>query len=468
MGGVTEPASAVYNRDLVNAATVIRARAPLRISFVGGGTDLPHYYERHGGAVLSRTINRYVSATLRPRGDDTIQINALDLGYSAAYRLGDSVKSGGLFDLVMTAIQRIGGEKGFELDLHSQAPRGSGLGGSSAVTAAILGTIIEYLGMVLDHYDLAELNYTIERIDLGIAGGKQDQYATTFGGFNIIEFWKDRVSVTPLRLPNDVLNDLEDHLTLYYTGKVRPSLGIVEKRVEAYERGDHSVREGMSRLHEMVYEAKEALLKGRIREFGALLHENMVNKKSSTLMSAHHTSTNSTKAPENLARLAESCSALVAAATFFSWSRGGVSLKCVQSWRRPARSTPISRSKVRDCRFGEAVASERSSSTGSHSVRRAWHKASECPPGPPQGPGRGVRPAVSGLPPGPVGQCRRGTRHSGDRVSWGAGSRYLSAVLSRFALKLFTRGRSVRYGRRFAFGGIEFATGSRNEWRLLL
>lgn len=273
-------ASSVYNRESVNGSTVIRARAPLRISFVGGGTDLPHYYERHGGAVLSSTINRYASATLHPHRDDAVHINALDSGFSAQYRLHDgSGVNHGLFDLVQTAIQRMGADKGFELDLHSQAPRGSGLGGSSAVTAAVLGTITEYLGMVVDRYELAELNYTIERIDLGISGGKQDQYATTFGGFNLIEFWKDRVEVTPLRLPGDVLNDLEDHLSLYYTGKVRPSVGVVDRRVDAYERGDAAVRERMDRLHGMVYEAKDALLKGRMREFGALLHENMVLKR---------------------------------------------------------------------------------------------------------------------------------------------------------------------------------------------
>jgi D-glycero-alpha-D-manno-heptose-7-phosphate kinase len=277
---LTRPASVVYNREMVNTNTVIRARAPLRISFVGGGTDLPHYYERHGGGVLSSTINRYAFATLHPRRDDVIHISALDSGNSVHYRLGDkSDHHDGLFDLVRTAIWRMGGEKGFELDLHSQAPRGSGLGGSSAITAAILGAMVEYLGAVLDKYELAELNYTIERVDLGIAGGKQDQYATTFGGFNLIEFSKDRVDVTPLRLPPEVLNDLEDHLALYYTGKVRPSLGIVEKRVEAYERGDPSIRDGMRRLHEMVYEAKETLLKGRIREFGTLLDENMTNKR---------------------------------------------------------------------------------------------------------------------------------------------------------------------------------------------
>ncbi len=180
---------------------MIRARAPLRISFLGGGTDLPHYYEEHGGAVLSSTITRYACTTLYPRSDDSIQITRDR--HSATYKLNDHSEKDGIFDLVTTAIRRMGGHKGLDLDLRSQAPRGSGLGGSSAVTAAILGAMAEYLGVVLDPYDLAELNYTVERLDLGIAGGKQDQYATTFGGFNLIEFSRDRVNVTPLRLSSD-------------------------------------------------------------------------------------------------------------------------------------------------------------------------------------------------------------------------------------------------------------------------
>lgn len=274
-------ASMAYDRHVVNACTVIRARAPLRISFVGGGTDLPHYYEQHGGAVLSSTINRYAFAELRPREDDSVHLHSLDSGASTRYRLSDpqDAESDGLFDLVTTAIRRMGAHRGFELDLHSQAPRGSGLGGSSALTAAILGAMVEYGGSVLDPYELAELNYMIERLDLGIAGGKQDQYATTFGGFNLIEFSKDRVNMTHLRLPGAVLNDLEDHLMLCYTGNVRPSLGIVQKRVEAYQRGENSTRQGLKRLHEMVYEAKDVLLKGRLREFGELLDENMKYKR---------------------------------------------------------------------------------------------------------------------------------------------------------------------------------------------
>lgn len=279
MAGVAR-ASVVFHRNEVNKTTVIRARAPLRISFLGGGTDLPHYYEQHGGAVLSSTISRYAFATLRPRSDDEILINALDTGFRTQYRIGQEPDGdNGAFALVNAAITRMGAHAGFELDLCCDAPRGSGLGGSSAVTAAVLAGMCEYLGVVISAYDLAELNFTIERVDLGVSGGKQDQYATTFGGFNLIEFEKDRVDVTPLRIQPEVLHDLEAHLMLCYTGRVRPGLGIVDKRVEAYNRGDKTVLDGMRHLHEMVYQAKDALLKGRLREFGGLLDAGMTMKQ---------------------------------------------------------------------------------------------------------------------------------------------------------------------------------------------
>jgi D-glycero-alpha-D-manno-heptose-7-phosphate kinase len=273
-------AAALYHRDQVNTSTVIRARSPLRISFAGGGTDLPHYYEQFGGAVLSSTISRYAFATLRPRLDDSIQIHLLESGTKAVYKLGqDFAERDGVFDLVKAAIRRMGSHQGFDLELRSDAPRGSGLGGSSAATAAILGTMAEYLGAVLDPYDMAELNYLIERVDLKIAGGKQDQYATTFGGFNLLEFSKERVHVTPLRLSSEVLHDLEDHLLLCYTGKVRPSLGIVETRMSAFEQRDHTILSAMRRLHSMAYAAKEILLRGRLEEFGSLLDEGMKLKR---------------------------------------------------------------------------------------------------------------------------------------------------------------------------------------------
>lgn len=150
---------------------------------------------------------------------------------------------------------------------------GSGLGGSSALTAAIIGALARHTGQSLDAYDLAELNYEIERHDLRIAGGKQDQYATAFGGFNLIEFHADRVLVNPLSIDRNILNDLESHLLLCYTGRVRADLGLVSQQMKMYREGRAATHEGLHRLYELVFEMKEALLKGRLTEFGELLHE---------------------------------------------------------------------------------------------------------------------------------------------------------------------------------------------------
>src|ERR1043166_7041810 len=190
---VLEPALA--GGRSVSAGTIIRAKAPLRISFVGGGTDLPLYYERYGGAGLSNTINRYAYVTLYPREDRDVTIRSLDLSYLARYELDKGPEYDGMLDLAKAAVQRIGVTCGINIDVRSDAPAGSGLGGSSALTAAVLGAVAALTGTRLSPYELAELNYTVERVDLKIVGGKQDQYATTFGGFNLIEFEKDRVTV---------------------------------------------------------------------------------------------------------------------------------------------------------------------------------------------------------------------------------------------------------------------------------
>ncbi|MFI5398209.1 MAG: GHMP kinase [Candidatus Binatia bacterium] len=263
----------------VCAGTIIRAKAPLRISFVGGGTDLPLYYEKFGGAVLSSTINRYAYVTLYPREDRDVRIRSLDLGYLARYELDKGPIYDGVLDLAKAAIHRVGVECGISMDVRSDAPAGSGLGGSSALTAAVLGAVTALNGAALSTYELAELNYTIERIDLEIAGGKQDQYATTFGGFNLIEFRKDRVIVNPLRIERDVLNDLEAHFLLCYTGRVRPDMGLVDKLVDDYHQGREATLEGMKRQHELVYEMKEALLTGHIEQLGEMFHEVYATKK---------------------------------------------------------------------------------------------------------------------------------------------------------------------------------------------
>ena len=214
MASQSLPSARAGDRRAANQKTIIRAKAPLRLSFVGGGTDLPHYYNEHGGAVLSSTINRFSNVTLYPRQDNEVHVRSLDLDYSVRYRADETPSFDGFCDLAKATIRRLGSDLGFELDIHTEAPPGSGLGGSSAVTAAVIGALGEYSGLVLDQYELAELNYAIERVDLNIAGGKQDQYATTVGGFKLIEFYKHPVLVTPLRIPRDVLNDLTCNLML--------------------------------------------------------------------------------------------------------------------------------------------------------------------------------------------------------------------------------------------------------------
>jgi D-glycero-alpha-D-manno-heptose-7-phosphate kinase len=262
-----------------DAGTIIRAKSPLRISFAGGGTDIPGYYEEQGGAVLSGTINRYAYVTLYPRNDCKVGIRSLDMGYAVNYGLEETPVFDGILDLAKAVIARIGLERGVDIDIRSDAPAGSGLGGSSALTSALIGAIAEFQGTRFSPYEFAELNYTVERIDLGIAGGKQDQYATTFGGFNHIEFSSEHVLVNPLRIDPGLLNDLEAHLLLCFVGRVRSNLNLVAKQVDFYKEGRKSTVDGMKRIYELVLEMKHALLRGRMDTFGKLLHEGYVNKK---------------------------------------------------------------------------------------------------------------------------------------------------------------------------------------------
>ena len=274
---LTQPS--LSDTTLRAAGRIIRSRAPMRISFVGGGTDLPHWYEKHGGATLSSTINRYAHVSLYPRLDQEVYIHSVALGYSVKYNLGEEPVYDGVLDLAKATIKRLGATQGMELDIRSDAPPGSGLGGSSALTTAILGAVAMHTGKVINRYELAELNHTIERVDLGIAGGKQDQYACTFGGFNLMEFHADRVVVNSLRVEADIISDLEEHTVLCYTGKARSDLGLINNQVRFANEGRLETIEGMKRLYEMAFEMKEALLKGNLDQFGRMLNEAYINKK---------------------------------------------------------------------------------------------------------------------------------------------------------------------------------------------
>jgi D-glycero-alpha-D-manno-heptose-7-phosphate kinase len=257
---------------------VIRAKAPLRVSFAGGGTDVPPFPATEGGLVLSATINRYAYGALRPRDDSQIGVESVDFGVSVKYGVGDELIFDGRLDLVKAAIRKFG-RGGYDLFLHSNAPPGSGLGSSSAVMVALIGLLREHHREPFTDYETAQLAYQLEREDLGIKGGLQDQYAATFGGFNYIEFEGDRVIVNPLRISSDVVHELEHNMLLCYTGRTRASDHIIEDQTKRWEGGDARALEGLRAGKALAIEMKNALLRRRLNDFGDLLGSAWEEKK---------------------------------------------------------------------------------------------------------------------------------------------------------------------------------------------
>ena len=260
---------------------MVRSKAPLRISFAGGGTDVPPYPQERGGVVLSATINKYVYSSLIPFKDkNEIEVNSLDYNMTVKYENEEDLKYNGQLDLVKSVLKKMKVMgKGIRIYLHSDAPPGSGLGASSTMVVCLIGLFKHWLNKPLTNYDIADLAYKIERVDLGIKGGLQDQYAATFGGFNFIEFIKDAIIVNPLKIPPDTVNELNYNLLLCYTGRRRLSAHIIEEQVERFVKKKKGVVKAMDELKKVTIEMKNALLQVRLDDFGKLLHCAWENKK---------------------------------------------------------------------------------------------------------------------------------------------------------------------------------------------
>jgi D-glycero-alpha-D-manno-heptose-7-phosphate kinase len=229
--------------------------------------------------VLSATINQYAYASLRPRRDSRLTLASLDYDMVARYDHPRRMRLDGNLDLIKAVVRAFKVRRGADLWVHSDAPPGSGLGSSSTLVVALIGVMGQWLGRPLSGYDVAELAYRIERVDLGLAGGRQDQYASAFGGFNFIEFTADGTVVNPLRIRTDVLNELEYRLLLCYMGQTRQSAKIIERQTAAYRAGQAPVVEALRRLKSETLEMKKALLLGKVDALGELLHEAWESKK---------------------------------------------------------------------------------------------------------------------------------------------------------------------------------------------
>ena len=267
---------------------IIRSKAPLRMGLAGGATDVSPYSDIYGGSILNATISMYAYATIEPTNDGKI---TLQIPANKIVELSDSVEelpTDGAFVLHKGIYNRIVKDYtqkplSFRLTTYVDAPAGSGLGTSSTLVVAILGAFAEWLKLPLGEYDLAHLAYAIEREDLAMAGGKQDQYAATFGGINFMEFYKDdKVIVNPLRVRQRFQDELAHNLLLYNTQTSRVSAKIIEAQSQKVKDNNCNTIEAMHRLKEQAIWMKEAILKGEIDEMGKILDFGWQYKKQMT------------------------------------------------------------------------------------------------------------------------------------------------------------------------------------------
>lgn len=264
---------------------IFRSKAPLRIGLAGGGTDVSPYCDLYGGAILNATVSLYAYANIEPTEEPEIVLQAVDRNEYQRFEVGDRLPTDGTLDLLKGVHNRIRSvyglpSGGFRLSTFVDAPAGSGLGTSSTLVVAILGAFAEMLRLPLGEYDIAHLAYDIERKELNMAGGRQDQYAATFGGVNFMEFSADdKVIVNPLRIKQQYLFELENNLLLYYTATSRESAKIISRQSENVVQGKGKSIEAMHQLKQQAQMMKEALLKGRVHEIGEILDYGFRQKK---------------------------------------------------------------------------------------------------------------------------------------------------------------------------------------------
>lgn len=255
-----------------------RCIAPLRIGLAGGGSDVAPYSDLFGGAILNATISLFASATIEPCDDGKIYFCLADQNKQIVLDSVDQLPIVDPFSLHAGVYNRLvkdftGKPLSFRLTTAVDAPPGSGLGTSSTLVVAILGAFAEWLKLPMGEYDMAHLAFEIERIDLKMAGGKQDQYSATFGGVNFMEFSKDdKVIVNPLRIKDIYLNELSHNLVLYNTSTSRLSAKIIEAQQNNVRSGNQQSIDAMHEMKKQAVMMKEALLMGKLDDVGEILN----------------------------------------------------------------------------------------------------------------------------------------------------------------------------------------------------
>jgi D-glycero-alpha-D-manno-heptose-7-phosphate kinase len=271
--------------DNVVRHLTVRARAPLRLGLAGGGTDLSPFCDEYGGAVLNVTIDRYAYAIIEPSNDGCVHFSAQDI-------IADEVLPARLplvsqrLSLHAGVFNRMVGQFGngsvppIRLTTFVDAPPGSGLGSSSALVVAMVEVFQAFLGVPLGPYDVAHIAYEIERLELGLPGGKQDQYSAAFGGVNFIEFLAgDKVIVNPMRVPREILNEVEMSLLTCFSGVSRRSEEIILSQQSGMTAAVGNNLQGLQQLKTDAVEMKQALLRGEIEHMAQILARSWEAKK---------------------------------------------------------------------------------------------------------------------------------------------------------------------------------------------
>ncbi len=256
---------------------------PLRLGLAGGGTDINLYCDKYTGFVLNATISKYIHCTLKVTDNSRITFVSPDTNARSECKSAEVLELDGEMDIYKSIYNRLVKDfihkpLSFELTTYSDVPSGSGLGGSSTLVVGVIKTFVEWLHLPLGEYDIAKLAYEIEREDLGIVGGAQDQYAATFGGFNFMEFYADkRVIVNPLRIKNWIMSELEEQIVLYFTNITREA-----KDIEEHKKGKLGDEKSLAAMHAIKQDAsnmKEALLKGDFKSLAKILGKSWQSKK---------------------------------------------------------------------------------------------------------------------------------------------------------------------------------------------
>lgn len=272
----------------------IRSKCPLRLGIAGGGTDVSSYCDIHKGAILNATINLYAYTFLEAIDGNYAIFEAEDICIDDALCINDKVNLDGSLILHRAVYKRVMEQFNssvyvpLKIVTFCDAPPGSGLGSSSAIVVSMLEAYRKFFSLPLGEYDLAKLAYEIERSDCSLAGGQQDQYAATFGGFNFMEFEKDKVIVNPLRIRRHIVNELQSSIILFFTGASRESANIINDQINSINKGGTSLN-AMHEVKKSAYELKAELLRGDISAMALGLKSSWEFKKATSKLISNPT-----------------------------------------------------------------------------------------------------------------------------------------------------------------------------------